>query len=177
MKVVVLKTNLKQGLEVIGRVGGENTSNLPVLKNCLIETDNNRLKLSATNLELAATAFVSGKIIENGGLTVPFGTFNLIVSNLQTERINLEGGADYLIVKTDNYEARIQGIKKEEFPIIPKIQTDQITFTVEAGVFGEAASFAVSAAQITSNKLISECGWRLLIITTFFPFSGVLNLR
>ena len=54
-----------------------------------------------------------------------FNIFNSIINNLQSERINLESQDDNLIIKTDNYNAKIQGIKKEEFPIIPQINNIQ----------------------------------------------------
>ena len=121
MKFIILKKNLKNGLRAIERISGENAA-LPILKNFLIESIDNKIKLSATNLELAVTSFISGKIIENGSLTIPLNIFNSIINNIQNEKINLEADNNKLLIKTDNYQATIQGIKKEEFPIIPKIE-------------------------------------------------------
>ncbi|MEK7634512.1 MAG: DNA polymerase III subunit beta [Patescibacteria group bacterium] len=122
MKFIILKKNLKDGLRSIEKINAEN-SNLPILKNFLIESFDNKIKISATNLELAVTSFISGKIIEEGGITIPLNIFNSIINNLSSERINLELlENNKLLIKTDNYQAEIQGIKKEEFPIIPKIE-------------------------------------------------------
>ena len=121
MKFIILKKNLKNGLRAIERISGDNTA-IPILKNFLIESVDNKIKLSATNLELAVTSFISGKIIENGSLTIPLNIFNSIINNIQNEKINLEADNNKLLIKTDNYQATIQGIKKEEFPIIPKIE-------------------------------------------------------
>src|SRR3989344_8975460 len=121
MKFIILKKNLKNGLRAIERISGDNTA-IPILKNFLIESIDNKIKLSATNLELAVTSFISGKIIENGSLTIPLNIFNSIINNIQNEKINLEADNNKLLIKTDNYQATIQGIKKEEFPIIPKIE-------------------------------------------------------
>ena len=122
MKFIILKKNLKDGLRSIEKISVEN-SNLPILKNFLIESFDNKIKISATNLELATTAFIAGKIIEEGGITIPLNIFNSIINNLSSERINLELlENNKLLIKTDNYQAEIQGIKKEEFPIIPKIE-------------------------------------------------------
>ena len=51
MKVSCLQENLARGLAVVGRAVATR-STLPVLSNILISTDESRLKLSATNLEI-----------------------------------------------------------------------------------------------------------------------------
>lgn len=147
MKVVVLRNNLNDGLRVMGKISTEGTGVLPILKNFLIETLNNKIKLSSTNLEMALTVFISGKIIENGGITIPLNVFGTIIGNLQAERINLESDGDNLVVKTDNYEAKIQGLKKEDFPIIPQIQNEDVRFDISASRLKESFAFVVTAAQ------------------------------
>ena len=121
MEVIILKNHLKYGLEALNRIGGEKDGTaLPILKNFLIKTIDNKIKLIMTNLELAVTVFIPGKVIKNGDLTIPFNIFNSIINNLQSERINLENKENKLIIKTDNYQAKIQGIKKKNFPLYLK---------------------------------------------------------
>jgi len=146
MKFIVLNKNLKDGLRAIERIAEEN-SNLPILKNFLIESFENKIKLAATNLELGIISFISGKIIENGGLTIPLNLFNSIINNLQVERINLElTKNNKLSIKTDNYQAEIQGIKKEEFPIIPKIKNDEFYLKIQNSELKNTLSLIVGAA-------------------------------
>lgn len=153
MKIIILKNHLKTGLEAISKIGSEGgLTTLPILKNFLIETVDNNIKLSMTNLELAITSFIPGKVIENGSLTIPFNIFNLIINNLQTERINLENKDNNLIIKTDNYQAKIQGIKKEEFPIIPQINKNQPAFKISAATFKKSLLSLISAAQISETR-------------------------
>ena len=52
MRLSCLQENLNRGLTVIGRAVATRTT-LPITHNVLMSTDNGRLKLSATNLELA----------------------------------------------------------------------------------------------------------------------------
>ncbi len=152
MKIIILKSNLKEGLDAIGKVGGDTSTTLPILRNFLMETADGRVKLSATNLELATTSFVSGKVVEGGDLTLPFNIFNSIINNLQSERINLEKDGESLVIKTDNYHAKIQGIKKEEFPIIPGINNGQLGLEVPISVLKEAFLSIISAAQISDVR-------------------------
>lgn len=151
MKLIILRSNLKEGLGVVDKIGGENL-NLPILKNFLIEIIDNKIKLSATNLELAVTNFISGKIIENGSLTVPINIFTSIINNLQTERINLEVKDNNLIIKADNYQAKIQGIKKEEFPIIPKINNNQNFIEISTQILKQSLFSVINAAQFSNIR-------------------------
>lgn len=150
MRVVILKTNLKNGLSAVERAVADN-ANLPVLKNVLLKTGNNKINLSTTNLELAITKTVSGKIIEEGGLTVPLQTFNSIVNNTDQERIGLEKKGNSFIFKTDNYEAKIQGVKEDEFPVIPQLKEDN-SLEINSDLFKKAASQVMSAAQISEIR-------------------------
>ena len=143
MKTIILKSNLKSGLDAVGR-GVGTTANLPVLGTVLIEARNNQIRLSTTNLELAISKVVFGKIIEEGEIAVSYSTLASMVNNISSERINLEVKSTNLIVKTDNYEARIQGVDKKEFPIIPTIK-DKKEF-LEAP--GEALSEALQKTNI-----------------------------
>lgn len=138
MKFVILKKNLKDGLKAIEKAIEEN-ANLPILKNFLIESFENKIKISATNLELAITNFISGKIIENGGLIISFNIFNYLINNIQSERINLElNKNNKLLIKTDNYSAEIQGFKKEEFPLIPKIKNEAEYIEISNSILKDA---------------------------------------
>ena len=74
MKVTVLQENLARGLSVVSRAVSSR-STLPVLANILVATDEGRLRLSATNLELGITCWIGAKIEEEGSTTVPAAYF------------------------------------------------------------------------------------------------------
>ncbi len=151
MKLIVLRSNLKEGLSAVERAISDN-NNLPILKNVLIKTYNNKIKIAATNLEIGITKFTSGKIIEEGGVTVPFSTLYSIVNNSDSERINLETKNNNLFFKTDNYEAKIQGVTEDDFPIIPKIENEDYNMEIEAPVLKDAIFKVISAAQISEIR-------------------------
>ncbi len=152
MKFIILKKNLKDGLKVIEKAV-EDSSNLLVLKNFLIESFDNKIKLSATNLELAIINFISGKIIENGGLSIPLNIFNSIINNIQSERINLElTQNNKLLIKTDNYSAEIQGLKKEEFPIIPKIKNNSNYIEISNLILKDALASVINSINLNNSR-------------------------
>lgn len=151
MKLIILRSNLKEALSAVERSISEN-NNLPILKNVLLKTYNGKIKIAATNLDMAITKLTSGKIIEEGGLTVPFGTFYNLVNNSDNERIVLETQNNNLVFKTDNYNAKIQGIGMEEFPIIPKIENEENYLEFEGQIFKEAIAKVVNAAQVSEIR-------------------------
>ena len=151
MKVVVIKNNLKEGLSAVERAAGEN-ANLPILKNVLLETEDNKLKLTATNLEIATSVYVLGKIIENGKVTVPLGIFSGLITNISSERIDLENKKNVLEIKTDNYQAAIHGISADEFPLIPKVKNLDEYIEIEAEILKEALNQTIIASQFSELR-------------------------
>jgi len=151
MKLIILKTNLKEGLSVVERIVSENNS-LPILKNILLKTVNGKIKISSTNLEIGISKFIFGKIIEEGGITIPFIPLHNIISNINAERVSIETISGNLVVKTDNYQARIQGINEEEFPIIPKIEDTSRCLEISSAALKDALTSIMSAAQFSEIR-------------------------
>jgi len=159
MKLVVLKNNLKDGLNAVERASSEN-NNLPILKNVLVKTFNNKIQLSATDLELAITNFVSGKIIEEGSITIPLNTLLTITNNINNEKVNLESENNVLTFKTDNYEAKIQGLPEEEFPIIPKLENTDNYLQLSSEILKSSLLKVINSIQL--SEIRPEIGGVLL---------------
>ena len=81
MKMVCTKKNLNSGLAITSRVIGSGNT-LPILNNILFKTEEGRLRLSSTNLEMAINTWVGGKIEEEGEITVPARLINDYVNNI-----------------------------------------------------------------------------------------------
>ena len=120
MKVTVLQENLARGLSVVSRAVSPR-STLPVLSNILIASDEGRLRLSATNLELGITCWIPARIDEEGSTTVPARTFGDLVNTLPGDQVHL-----LLDVKTQNLHVKggtsnndIKCIDAQEFPPLP----------------------------------------------------------
>jgi len=151
MKLIILKTNFKEGLSVIEHAITDNV-HLPILKNVLLKTTENKIKLSGTNLELGINSFINAKITEQGSLTIPFQTLNNIISNTDSDRISLETDKNNLLISTDNYKARIQGIEEKEFPIIPTIENKESFLEINSTIFKDALLKVIYAAQVSEIR-------------------------
>jgi DNA polymerase-3 subunit beta len=120
MKVSVLQENLARGLSIVSRAVSPR-STLPVLANVLVATDEGRLRLSATNLELGITCWIGAKIEEEGSTTVPARTFTDMVATLPNDRVNmaLNVRTQTLNVRCGTSNTDIKGIDAQEFPPMP----------------------------------------------------------
>ncbi len=132
MKVSVLQENLAHGLNIVSRAVSPR-STLPVLANVLIATDEGRLRLSATNLELGITCWIGAKVEEEGSTTAPARTYTDLVSTLANDHVEMS-----LNVRTQTLNVRcgasntdIKCIDSQEFPPMPMPDLDHgIQFNV-----------------------------------------------
>ena len=125
MKIEVLKDNLKKGLEIVEKIAKKNLT-LPALSNVLLSCEGNFLRLDTTNLETSISWWVLAKIEEEGKIAIPATFFSSLVNLLKEERIELRSQDKNLILETKSQTTQIQGMDSEEFPIIPKIEKEEI---------------------------------------------------
>ncbi len=152
MKLSCLQENLNKGLNIVSRAVALRTT-LPITNNILISTDQSRLKLTATNLEMAITCWIGAKIEEEGEITVPARLLSEFVSSLPNDKIDvsLSPRTRTLELKCARFEARISGNDAKDFPPIPQIEDGVIT-TVDAEAFREGASRVVFAAAAEESR-------------------------
>ena len=124
MKIIILRENLKNAfLNVERAIGVSNV--LPILKNVLIKTEKGRIKISATDLEIGITSWINGKIVEEGGITIPANIFGAIINNISDSKLELETTDSKLKIITEKSQNIIQGIKENDFPIIPTVKINE----------------------------------------------------
>ena len=120
MKVSVLQENLAYGLNIVSRAVSPR-STLPILSNVLVATDEGRLRLSATNLELGITCWIGAKIEEEGSTTVPARTFTELVGTLSDQQVemSLSVRTQNLNIKSGSSNTDLKCIDSQEFPPMP----------------------------------------------------------
>ncbi|MFC1897002.1 DNA polymerase III subunit beta [Chloroflexota bacterium] len=152
MRLSCLQENLNRGLSMVGRAVATRTT-LPITNNVLLATDQSRLKLSATNLEMAITCWIGAKVEEEGTITVPARLLAEFISSLPSDKvdINLSPRTKTLGLKCARFEARISGVDAKDFPPIPKIE-DGITTKVEVDALRQGISQVVFAAASEESR-------------------------
>lgn len=119
MIVSVLQENLAKSLNIVTKAVDSNPP-LPVLANVLLETEDSRLKISATNLELSISVWIGAKVEQTGSITLPARTFSELVSSLSPERVDLrlDTATHTVHLRCGVQTSNIRGIDADEFPPI-----------------------------------------------------------
>ncbi len=150
MKVMVSQQHLAHGLGVVSRAVSTR-STLPVLSNILVATDEGRLRLSATNLELGITCWIPCQISEEGSITVPARTFSDLMGTLPNAPVslNLNTRTQTLTVQAGSSVTDIKGIDAQEFPPMPVPEPGQ-------GVDLNVADFKEMIQQVAFAASVDE---------------------
>lgn len=160
MKFVCTQENLSQGLTIVSHVTGKSI-NLPILGNVLLQTEGGNLKLSATNLELAVSTLIRGKVEGEGEYTVPAKLFQDYISLLPQGKVELECIEEGLRITASGQETIIRGMSGQEFPLIPKLAKSN-------GVSFKASDVKRMISQVAFSVSLSESRPELCGIACFF---------
>ena len=152
MKLSCLQENLNRGLSIVGRAVAARTT-LPITNNVLLATDQSRLKLVATNLEMAISCWTGANVEEEGEITVPARLLTEFVNALPNDKvdISLSPKTKTLELKCARFEARISGIDAKDFPPIPSVE-EGITTKVDVEAFRQGVSQIVFAAATEESR-------------------------
>jgi len=122
MKLQLTQENLNKALTNVARVAISSRNPLPILNNILLKTVDNRLTVSATNLEIAITEHVGAKVSVEGSVTVPARLFQEYIASLPAGNIDLSVKDNKVYISTGSYKSTINGMAADEFPVIPNLE-------------------------------------------------------
>lgn len=154
MELSVTQENLSKALTVVGRVASNKTQ-LPILNNILIRTNNNRLLIAATNLEIASTQYIGAKVVKQGAITIPAKLVSEFVSSLPKGTISLKVDKDQLYITSGLYSSTINGVIADDFPELPIIdEKTSVSFVVVVDDFKQAVSQTIITTSNDSSRPI-----------------------
>ncbi|MFH1030113.1 MAG: DNA polymerase III subunit beta [bacterium] len=150
MQIECLKDILQEKISLLQGSISKNLT-LPILNNILIQTDNGRIKLATTNLEIGMIAWIGGKIINPGEITVPLKPLIGILNNISSEKVILKLEKDNLIIEGGSFKISLKGMAGKDFPIIPKVENG-IEFKMSAEKFKKAVLKILPAVSISETR-------------------------
>ncbi len=150
MKFNVASNDLNGGLSaVIGAV--PNKATLPILETILFESEEGRLKLTATDLEISIIEYIDAEIEEEGSVAIPAKRLLETLRQLPNIPVFFEVDTDQNIeFKTDKGKYKLVGEEADEFPEIPDMESG-ITLNTDTDLIQNAISktmFAVSTDDL-----------------------------
>lgn len=146
MKFKAQKGNLLNAIQTVQNIITTKSA-LPILSNILIETYQENLKLTATDLDVGISCVVPVDIQEQGAITIPAKRFSDIIKELPIDNVNISTKKNNQVnITTDLCEFKIMGLAKEEFPKLPEFKDKEVIKLEQVGLKQMLAltSFAVS---------------------------------
>ncbi len=136
LNCTVNKTTLLEGLSGLQNITNKRGT-LAILSNILIETTNDHLILTATDLEVGLRLKVAAEIISMGSLTLPSKKIFEIVRESGSDTISIEETENSWVVITAGLSTyNLAGMASDEFPQFPDY--DESSFLAfEANIFSE----------------------------------------
>ena len=150
MIITTNQKNLKEGLGVVEKIVSRNTA-LPILQNIVLKTENGRLKLSSTNLEIGINFWLGAKVEEEGEIAVPARIFSDFINNIRDEKITLKSKDNTLLASSNNYQTKIIGFSAKDFPIIPRTKEKPFNM-VEAGNLFDLFNTVIDATALSDTR-------------------------
>lgn len=162
MKFTCTQENLKQGLALTSKLSQKNAQ-LPILEHVKIEATQKGIQLTSTNLEIAISCQIRGKVDQEGEYTVPSKLLFDFVSLQEPERIQVDLYDESLFLSCGNVKTRIKGASAADFPLIPLVQ-DAKVFHFSVSEFRARLQACLFAASTNES--------RPELAGVFFSFNG-----
>ncbi len=155
MKIKVLQEDLKAGLAIVSRTVSKR-STLPVLANVLLQTDNGRLQLIATDLEIVTACWIGAKVEEEGAITLPQKTISDLVTSFPSDGVSMVLNTSTLSVelKCGHVTANVKGMDAKEFPLLPSFDAPDDAIEVDTKLFAKVAEQAIKSTAKDDTRPI-----------------------
>lgn len=150
MNIIVNKDRLCKVLGFLERIVSRNTT-LPILNNVLLQVENGRLKVLATNLEIGVSSLIGAKVSVDGKIAVPGRALSDFIRNAPGDTVTLELKQNTLTISAGSYKTTILCFDASEYPIIPKIENGQ-KFTIASKTFKNLISSVVDSISTSDSR-------------------------
>lgn len=150
MNLLINKDILLKAVMLVEKNIGRNLT-LPVLNNILIKTEDKKLHLISTDLELALWLQIPAKIEQEGSIAVSPRIISGFLSNIPEGTVHVKSEKQTLFLEQKNHTTSIKGEKTDEYPLIPKIKKDTF-FIIPSVKLIPALNQTINAAALSDLK-------------------------
>ncbi len=152
MKITISREELVRGVQTIQSALSSRTT-LPILLNFLMETEDKRVKVVSTDLEMGVKHYVKAEIETDGSITIPAKKFADILHSLPDSQ-DIELAVDVggkISLKCGRSRFGIIGAPKSEYPILPEFNKAS-SFELPAGVVAGMIQKTIFAASSDETR-------------------------
>ncbi len=153
MKFKVGKEVLLNGIQTVQNVITTKSA-LPILSHILIETYQDKLKLTATDLDIGISCVIPVDIQEPGAITIPAKRFSDIIRELPGDHVSMTTKKNNLVtIETESCQFKIMGLAREEFPRLPEFKDKEVVIMGQ-DVLKEMLTLTSFAASFDETRYI-----------------------
>jgi DNA polymerase III subunit beta len=153
MKIEVAKDVLLNGIQKVHNVISAK-STLPILSNILLEAQQGKLKLTATDLDIGISCVIPVDTLEPGVITIPAKRFGDIIKELPDDEVNINTKKNNLItIETTSCQFKIMGLPYEDFPKLPEFKEGGV-IKIEQSVLKEMLALTSFAVSVDETRYI-----------------------
>ena len=121
MKIVCEKEKLIKAINSVVK-GVSSKTTMPILEGILLQTNDNKLKLTTYDLEIGIEYVISCEIKEEGSTVVNAIMFSEIIRKLPNTDINISlNEQNLLVIECEGSLYKLATMNPDEFPELPKI--------------------------------------------------------
>ena len=131
MKFSLSKSKLNGYLQSVLQVV-PTKSTLPILSNILFEALENKIKISATDLEVSITATFDCEVSKKGVAVLPGRILTDIIKELPESEVTFESTANRVEIKVPNGKYKIACASPDDFPKLPAVNIKK-QVSIDAG--------------------------------------------
>ena len=158
-----VRVNQEKISKVLGLVTGvvPTTSSIPVLSNLLLETEGDKIKISATDLDISVISRLECEVSKQGAITVAAKRFQEITRELPGDEVDLEVEGTRITITSGRANFRMMGMGKDQFPKIADLEKEE-RITLKADALEAMIRRSVySVAKDDTRPVLSGVLWEL----------------
>lgn len=162
MNFICTRKSLNEGVRLVSRAVSARTS-LPILEHLLMTAEDDRLRITATDLEIGMECYVEARVIEPGSMTAPAKIIAELLGSLPEADVAIAIDNDYNVsIKCAASDFSLKSLPPEEFPKLPDV-VGETSFTVDrdvlmAGVKKTAFAVAVDESRLILTGILMQVG-------------------
>jgi len=155
MHLVCTKENLLKGFQTVNKAVGTK-SLLPIINNVLFDcTEEGKLKLSATDLEMGVETYVACEVLSSGKITIPARALNDIISKLPNSDVDLQvnDSLTETTLKCSKSKFNIKSLVSDDFPQLPQVSEENCLF-INSSILANSIKKTLFAASNDTTKSV-----------------------
>ncbi len=171
MKVICSTKDIASAVGAASKVVNAHTT-VPILSNVLLQAEDGKVSVRATDLELTLEQGFAAEVAEPGSVTVPAKLFSTYLANLAAGTMELSGTATRASVKCGKSNYDFHALPADEYPPLPAvargshftINGKRLRDGIEATIF--AASNEEARGAVLMGTLFEIDGTALTMVAT-----------